>query len=108
MATEGTAPGTFERCNVGNHTGKRRNKPLHRGDKGVYSGTPGWVGSWGGFRPLTPEPTPTGGTRIDPKMNSASRPNPSERTPPYYRCVRLLKVWKSVRCEVRRKRRCIE
>ncbi|GBL86599.1 hypothetical protein AVEN_194849-1 [Araneus ventricosus] len=35
-------------------------------DLGVYSGTPGWVGSWGGFRTLTTEPTPTGGTRIDP------------------------------------------
>ncbi|GBM20125.1 hypothetical protein AVEN_81102-1 [Araneus ventricosus] len=29
---------------------------------GVYSGTPGWVG----FRPLTTELNPTGGTRIDP------------------------------------------
>ncbi|GBO13940.1 hypothetical protein AVEN_34174-1 [Araneus ventricosus] len=32
--------------------------------QGVYSGTPHWVG----FRPLTPETNPTGGTRIDPEV----------------------------------------
>ncbi|GBM84058.1 Tigger transposable element-derived protein 6 [Araneus ventricosus] len=40
-------------------------------DKGVYSGTPGWVGRRHFFRKLTKgkvmSPNPTGGTRIDPK-----------------------------------------
>ncbi|GBL89839.1 hypothetical protein AVEN_117621-1 [Araneus ventricosus] len=37
-------------------------------DQGVYSGTSGWVGSWGWFPPINPHPPPTGGTRIDPQI----------------------------------------